>query len=632
MSQFFRNTVTKSLLASEQGASLTGSRGITVQDAIDNSSKNMKLHRLKTALSKIAAGVSTRACLMFAGDSICRSLVPDQYVYQLYRQYGYAGHWASAMSAFGGTLYSLYTGGFLNGSTIVNTCWSTHFNGSVFLLTASGHAVQFSGILGNTFNKATLVYTKRSGGGVFKLQTFRQDAISDTTDWVDVAGAEAIDTSNATEVLATLVVNMPANESARVRAAWVSGGEVEIVGCLIEDTTASGMVIAYVDRGGIDQITSANAMTTANRAVLLNLIAPDLVYWSAKDINTDLPTVQAAWDASYPTDWLFSAPYPDSTSATQAQARANAQPVIDHAISNGHDYFDPLIECPTYAYGVAQGWFADGTHFNSTAGFAIGGKMWRSTGLLPNVSDAELLDTATFDTIETDVLVIDGKDQVSRNTELLTASLSTDEELTILAGGYIVNYALRPTTIDANPFTMIGVFRVPSTPGAISLMSLRSTTFGGPAALDCYLTVDATKFSFTARTAGNVLIGGNCSVESGSYFWGLAGQLVTVAVTRNPSPATGVSPVIVTVNGRKFPVSYAGTPTDFISGTYFQIGFSTAGSAINFSLRKVALYLSVLTDAQIQKASSDGYFPSGAEIGWNSANGYEGSFQDHGTS
>ena len=102
MSQFFRNTVTKSLLASEQGASLTGSRGITVQDAIDNSSKNMKLHRLKTALSKIAAGVSTRACLMFAGDSICRSLVPDQYVYQLYRQYGYAGHWASAMSALAG--------------------------------------------------------------------------------------------------------------------------------------------------------------------------------------------------------------------------------------------------------------------------------------------------------------------------------------------------------------------------------------------------------------------------------------------------------------------------------------------------------------------------------------------------
>jgi len=176
--------------------------------------------------------------LIITGDSIARSLVPDSYMSQLYRQYGFAGVWCSNQSAFGGPMYGLNVGGAASGTTTATNRWSTYFHGQTFSMTAAGNIVSFNMAIGpggaKPFNKATVVYAKRSGGGIFKLQTLREDATNDSTDFVDVVGATAIDTSSVTETIATHVVNMPANEKGRVRAAWVSGGEVEIIGCLME--------------------------------------------------------------------------------------------------------------------------------------------------------------------------------------------------------------------------------------------------------------------------------------------------------------------------------------------------------------------------------------------------------------
>lgn len=367
---------------STKGSALVGHRKSTALAAIDRSQPELQLTRLKNALSTIKNTGTGTASLMCFGDSITRSLLPADVIRQLYRTYGWRGA-LCGLNNFDGQLYdtSNLTGGAASGTTTNTNRFTVAPNGCTFSLTAAGNRVTFGGLAAfhpaAYVNRATVVYVKKPGGGVFKAQTIRARSRSEEYPQ-DVIGATAIDTSDATTSLATLVIDLPAREvGARVTLSWVSG-DVEIKDCLMEDTTAAGLIVSFQDLGGIG-LTSSNTMIPAALTTMLTVLHPDLIYWSMKEegVAANLVTMQALWDGAYPTDWIFSAPYPDSTYATEVQARSAANPVIAHAIANGHDYWDPLPDCPTYAYGVAQGWYGDTTHWNTTATYTLGPRLAR---------------------------------------------------------------------------------------------------------------------------------------------------------------------------------------------------------------------------------------------------------------
>jgi pyruvate/2-oxoglutarate dehydrogenase complex dihydrolipoamide acyltransferase (E2) component len=611
-----------------KGATLVGHRGTTAARLLDRSQPALDLARIKSKIAAIEAGTSnSTASLLIFGDSIARSLIPSQAIFDLFKKHGFRGAWCSPLSAFESAPYSLANLGSASASGASATPTANYNlspNGLYFALTAAGHRVTFvlpTAIRAYAINKHTIVYRTTPGGGTFKIQTVRPYAPDKGVDVV------TIDT-NGTEGLATYAVTLPAREvDARVSCLWQSG-TVHIVGSLAEDTVSSGMIIGYMDAGGLD-MDSSSTISQANLSVLLSLLHPDLITWSMKDgaaatVAPKLPVHQALWDAAYPTEWLYIAPYPDSTAATEAQARSSSQPIIDHAIAYGHDYWDTLIDIPTYAYAVAQGWMTDITHTNEKFQRAFGPKLWRASGLLPSMktgaaSDVQKAASAAFDT-----MVVNSVDfQLSLNRLREAALIAAGRGVTFSASGnnFVMQDAASASAPGTGSFTIMGLYRLPEWGGTLELCEFFGLIPASGTAGRVYLqmTSAGTPMITMRRADGTADDNFQCD-DAVTVLPALAGQVIHLAIRRDAAPATGEVPLALFINGTRYPLNGQGssaTPAQDVQGKRLKLGAITQNTKTkSYECLGVADYRSALSDAQIMLAAATGIFPTGSLTRW----------------
>jgi hypothetical protein len=616
-----------------RGSALIGHRGDDVQKSLDRRQPELQLARLKTALASIVVNGTGKASLMVFGDSVARSLMSDEIFKSLWDVYGFRGIFASAVSAIGSTFgFSLgnLSGGTSSGAVTTESQWTKSPNGSIFTLSAAGHRVRLRALTGYgnpKVNRATLLYWKKPGGGTFKAQIIRAGA----TDYpIDVAGSEAVSTDAVSISLETLVVDFPTLEAGNeLSVLWQSGGSVEVLGALVEDTTAAGLILSFVDKGGID-MQDTNTMQPAGLSTLLNLVAPDLITWGMKDpsVAPKLAAHQALWNGAYSTDWLYIAPYPDQSAGTVDAARAQAQPVIEHAVSNSYDYWDPLIDCPSYAYGVARGWFGDVTHLNPTALNAIGSRMWRATGLLPGLRAGSRTRNLKAPRAELDTLSVANRELIAHLRRLREASIVSAGRGVLMPAG-TNTFASSLDTITppgTGPFTMIALLRVPTSQVAVEAIGLRPDTAGGNKAGSVILQfrgagqLDGRLNLQSADNATGVAL----STGAGPEFWSRPGEIVMVGVRRDPSASLG-SRYTVFVDGKTFGADAASAQTIMdqnIATSYLKVGAVSADiAASNLEIFGAAYYTSALSDSTMDLAAMSGAFPSGADAAWTFSEG-----------
>lgn len=612
------------------GAGLVGYRKTTVLDAIDQRQPELRLHRLKSALATITETSSGTASIMMFGDSITRSLWPEAVTRQLYRAYGFRGVFCSLNNAINGPLYDVsnLTGGAASGTVSNNNHWTVAPNGASFSLSASGHRVTFGGLVNfhplAYTNRATIVYVKKSGGGIFKVQTLRANGGEQYPQ--DVVGSTAVDTSDTTTSLATLQIDLPAREIGnKVSILWQSGGDVEIIGCLMEDTTAAGLIMSYMDAAGID-MNNTNTLISAGLSTLLTLVHPDLIYWSMKDgatsavVTPKITAHQTLWDGAYTTNWLYSAPYPDTVSQTEAAARGQADPVIAHAIANGHDYWNPLPDCPTYAYATSRSWITDGTHFTSLACNTLSPRLWRATGLLPAFRAGTTNANLRAPAAAVDTLMVNNADYATTLRSLRESAILSGKR-GIKFSASTDSYALSQAATTAprtGSYTFVWFGRIPTgSPVNMELVSLRTSGFGGNQNGAATLSLETASIRLYQRSTAGTTVSW-ASSAAGAAAWAMSGQIVMIVARRDAS-LTDDPPINLFLEAARYIPSnqFSGDPLTDITATLVKVGDGTnIISTSDIECYGAAYYTSALGDATLALASLTGQLPSGYDTGW----------------
>lgn len=591
---------------------------------------SMRLDRIRKKLGGIIAGTETRAAIVFSGDSITRSLVPDTIPAALYREYGFKGVWVTSTSGgySYGTSFGL-AGGAPSGGADVTGQWTVSLNGYVGRVDATGEVMSFftpAGLTDKAWNRATVVYRRNASGGTFRVQYLRGDSTSASEgNWIDIPSDPVKSAFNATENLVSFVVDMPIkHKDNRIRVKWESAGTCDIIGTLLEDTDARGLIIAYGDVGGMD-MNDTNTMPSANLAVILGVIQPDLVYWSMKDgapgvVDPKLVTWQALWDSAYLTEYLFSAPYPDSGASSAADALGRALPVINHAIATGHDYWNPLVEVPDYPTAVAQGYMADTTHFNSTAAYTFAPLLWRTTGLLPDLPQGAPEKDENVRIITAATAIVNGLDVNTMRRQATSSRRSTFSGLRLAAAttSYVANQTAE-AAIGTGAFTLVAFVRVPANPVNTAVFSLRSTVNASNQASMMNVTVRTTDVTISTRDVGNTTNTTYSSNVADNEFWLYPGEVVMVAVRRDVSGVAGVPALSVFIGDKRFAISTgtAGTGLEAVTGQFFIVGTPQAAIMTeNTEIFGAARYDSALSDTTLITAARNLELPSGLLVGW----------------
>lgn len=229
--------------------------------------QEIRLTRLNNAIANYQFTGSGQASMMFYGDSVWDSFWSSEALLEFGRRYGIRGFWADEA-------IPLYGQGIIgDGAEAVTGEWTKAPHGMIYRMSGTGHNVRFvtSTNIAHDFapNKFTLVYVTQPTAGVFKVQ-YQSDALNDNASyWTDVPGM-TINVASGSMQLATVEIPFAvARTTNRIRCVWVSG-TVELVGCLIENTNNTGMVMSFFARGGIDMSETA-LISPANLGVILNL-------------------------------------------------------------------------------------------------------------------------------------------------------------------------------------------------------------------------------------------------------------------------------------------------------------------------------------------------------------------------
>jgi len=338
--------------------------------AIDNllaGRKPLDLMRFKRKAGEIlnarggALPAGQFASLMVYGDSTGETYSPTSQVLELFGVLGFRGVFAGGGPSFAIAGYGTGTAGGVSSGTIVHgrssdPNYSYSLNGGYFELQGSGNLVGFFNSAGE-FDQATFLYGTAVGGGTFAIQTLLPNQTSEYVDdggWATVA---TIDTGGAANGLATHKVTLA--KGSQVRALWVSGSSA-VVGALLEDSTANGLIFSDWAVGGLYG-GDTNSMPVANMRVILNLLQPDLITYQQKDeAPADLAPVLSAFSVLIksarpltPILWIStyeSGNSPEGTSKEyaivyEAQAAANAE----------DELWDTSIDLPSIQYQFDNG-------------------------------------------------------------------------------------------------------------------------------------------------------------------------------------------------------------------------------------------------------------------------------------
>ena len=585
--------------------------------------------KLKSKLASIKNNGTGTASIAIFGDSIARSFFPDLLAKQIWDEYGFRGACALSVSMNGGT-WSNVTGG----ATVVNNEYLSSPNTTVTRLAGASQAVFFSAPAGTTFsiNKATVVYRRKSGGGTFKLQfATSRAATSISALWTDIA---TYDTNNvANDLVAVTYTWAAASNDNLIRCVHVSGGQCDIVACMVENTANAGVIVSYLDAGGID-MSDTNTMPQANLTTLLNVLAPDLITWSMKDANNQsgdtvtakLTAHNALWQAAFATDWLYITPYPDAVAASISQARIQADPVIAHAIAVGQSYFDTLDFIESYAYGTANGFFADPTHVNSLANTTFGQQLLDAIGILPRSSFRSPYGpggTAYFDSV-----FLDGVTVTERIGRIRSAVESKSSGLTFNAGdGRVINNVSMATTLSSG-ITMLCFTRVPDSQGSDQEIFRTTTTDFGAADGQVALVIRNGNIRLSWRNGGTTYT--DDSVSLWNAWRTFAGQIVCIGVRYNPSAAASDSPFSFFLNGVKTSSVVSNDRTGVLSGDYFQLASHLNANAVTWTVYRALCYHSALTDSEIATIAVNGIGSTTPKIDWRFTEGSGSAVMDHG--
>ena len=584
---------------------------------------------IKTALAAVMAADGTRACLVVTGDSTALSLYPTGVESQLYESYGFRAIWMQLSDGY--NLVSTSTpGGVESGTTTVADGWTKSLNGQHWRMASSGNRIAFvlspdffAGAKRQPVDKATIVYFRQAGGGVFKVQSLRANGTaSNDAYWQDIDGADSISTDGTG--MASIAVDLPAREAgAQVRVLYVSGGNVDIIGCLLEDTQSRGFCFAPIAKGGTAQA-NLNTIADADIAVILGVIKPDLVTISQKDNNSPATaaTLAAAtiakWKTAYTaTDILFLNHYPDNELSTATDVAAHSAAVKAAVELAGCEFYDTGRLVPDYATAVALGLMGDNVHMNARGQNLLGSAMWRAIGIHRFDTTGRLQTTISAASVDTPLLRISGVDQEILRRQLVTQSRLQLPFVRLPASTQsAVRNVVARSAIGAASFTILLRVQVPATPATAQLIILRSGTGGGNQTSAASFSVGSSFARFSQRNASNTgTITWNGGSAQATEFWSRAGEIITIAVRRNADAAVGETPITTFIGETKWPnytVADATGLEDF-TGQFVGAGsFVTDIGTNDLDIFGFAVYPSALSDDAITQFSRAGEFPGGS--------------------
>ena len=280
--------------------------------------------------------------------------------------------------------------GFLNpvvlaGGAVVMSGDFTKWVNGVYTSVPNGGSAAYSdnslSVHGDTF---AVYYIKESGGGTFKVQSSTDHGAN----WSDVAGHTAISCSNATTIGAVDTFTLTAN-SYQLRTVSTSG-TCKIIGCSIANSTAPGVVLNSIARGG----TSLDNWLLTPAAILnpiLASVAPDLVFY----LNTDTEVIQSSdlpdWysqvntAAGFVPDWIFMGLNPMGIGDWDAQNRI----IRRFAIDSTQSFFDNATWRISYTLHNAAGLMSDTVHPNDDSNRMAACLFWQQSPLSWGFTAAE---------------------------------------------------------------------------------------------------------------------------------------------------------------------------------------------------------------------------------------------------
>lgn len=224
-----------------------------------------------------------------------------------------------------------------------------------------GTAADASGILADTLK---VYYVARPGGGTFKVQTS-----TDGGAWTDVVGYTSV-SADAGAAAGMVITIAKASAKYRLRAVWVSGGSVDVLGGGIYLSTSRGVTAVSLSEGGssLDELINVPA---AIRDPILTDMSPDCALMQWRDdpayFRTYLPQWKIMLDTVWPqTDVVMMGTNPISSGDAVSSVEQNA--VMAGFARHWHwPYFDTYGVIVDYATGLANGFLLPGGDVHPTA-------------------------------------------------------------------------------------------------------------------------------------------------------------------------------------------------------------------------------------------------------------------------
>jgi len=259
------------------------------------------------------------------------------------------------------------------GATTLTTAYTTWYNGYAVRLSNTGHTATIglnggnSGVAGD---KMKLYYVTKPGGGTFKVQS-----TEDGTTWTDEVGYTAVSSDGT---LAGSIIDLAAKTTIRkvrrLRAVWVSGGEVDIIGGAIYDTRSYGAMVALLAPQSNDLADNITASTAIMNPIFADIGVDLFVYSHFDGGQANWAANQETWQnmvntasATTPT-WLVIGPPAGEDDAQDVfnAAQAAAQKTI--AESRGDAFWDNRRWAGTPTQANAWGLQIDGDiHYEELA-------------------------------------------------------------------------------------------------------------------------------------------------------------------------------------------------------------------------------------------------------------------------
>ena len=242
---------------------------------------------------------------------------------------------------------------YLGATGIFNDWWT----GTIARLSASGHTatVNLDNAVGVEANTLKLYYVTKSGGGTFKIQT-RQNAGA----WTDEASYLTVSADGATAGSVITIAKTNPRSTWEIRAVWVSGGAVDIIGGAMYHTALRGARFGVIGAGSTDLAQWITAPTAVVNPIMAD-IGLDLAILSHLDGASEVVANQATFQDFINTasgtapSWVSVGPPVGQTDEEDVLREAQGAAMKTLADTRRDAYWDNRRWAGTPAQAIASG-------------------------------------------------------------------------------------------------------------------------------------------------------------------------------------------------------------------------------------------------------------------------------------